>query len=215
MIKARGQKMPKQVYFSGTGSKILNILGSHSQVEEFTQLIIEKVSGEPYSERFEVKIEKDQPKQITRRGGVRLENKRLEGLENTEMYAARNINKLKYCYSMLGVEEITFGCVNKAETRATIVDKVMQFNQFFLSLLSLDVCDEFGIDKKVQDLFASVVNDDAANYLTAGINSYLAGRYGDDDVVEDVPFFYPIVGIIRHNLLKNLCHDVISRYGIN
>ena len=38
---------------------------------------------------------------------------------------------------------------------------------------------------------------------------------GDDDVVEDVPFFYPIVGVIRHNLLKNLCHEVISRYGIN
>ena len=215
MIKARGQKMPKQVYFSGTGSKMLNILGGHSQVEEFTRLIIEKVSGEAYKEHFEVKVEKDQPKQITCRGGVRLENKRLEGKENSEMYSPRNINRIKYCYSMIDDRELTFGDVNKQDIRAIIVDKVLEFNQFFLSLLSTDVCDEFGIDKKVQNLFASVVNDDVSNYLTAGINSYLAGRYGDDDVVEDVPFFYPIVGVIRHNLLKNLCHEVISRYGIN
>ena len=215
MIKARGQKMPKQVYFSGTGSKMLNILGGHSQVEEFTRLIIEKVSGEAYKEHFEVKVEKDQPKQITCRGGVRLENKRLEGKENSDMYSPRNINRIKYCYSMIDDRELTFGDVNKQDIRAIIVDKVLEFNQFFLSLLSTDVCDEFGIDKKVQNLFASVVNDDVPNYLTAGINSYLAGRYGDDDVVEDVPFFYPIVGVIRHNLLKNLCHEVISRYGIN
>ena len=116
---------------------------------------------------------------------------------------------------MIDDREVTFGDVNKQDIRAIIVDKVLEFNQFFLSLLSTDVCDEFGIDKKVQNLFASVVNDDVSNYLTAGINSYLAGRYGDDDVVEDVPFFYPIVGVIRHNLLKNLCHEVISRYGIN
>ena len=60
-----------------------------------------------------------------------------------------------------------------------------------------------------------MVYDDVANYLTAGINSYLSGRYGDADTVEDVPFFYPVIGIIRHNLLTNLCHEVISKYGID
>lgn len=214
MIKARGQMMPKRVYFSGTGSKILNILGNIGQVEEFTQTIIEKVAGEPYKEHFEIKLEKDQPKQITCRGGVRLENKRLEGVANGEMFSSRNINKIKYCYSMIGTEELTFAEINKQEIRAIIVDKVLKFNQFFLSLLSTDVCDEFGIDKNVQKLFASVVNEDVANYLTAGVNSYLVGRYNGEDVVEDVPFFYPIVGVIRHNLLKNLCHEVISRFGI-
>ncbi|MBR5728048.1 MAG: hypothetical protein IKX39_05295, partial [Muribaculaceae bacterium] len=49
------------------------------------------------------------------------------------------------------------------------------------------------------------------SYLAAGITSYLGGRYEGDDVVEDVPFFYPIIGTIRYNLLKNLCNEVIQR----
>ena len=215
MMKARNQIKPKQVYFSGTGSKILNIIGSIDQIEYLTKTIIERVYGEDYTEHFAVKVEKDQPKQITCRGGVRLENKRLDGQENSDMYAPRNINKLKYCYSMVGNDELTFGDINKQDIRARIVDKVVMFNQFFVSLLSPDVCDEFGIDKKVQEIFVAVVNDDVANYLTAGVSTNLTGRYGDADVVEDVPFFYPIVGIIRHNLLTNLCHEVISKYGIN
>lgn len=212
MMKSRNLIMPKQIYFSGTGSKILNIIGGIDQIEELTKTIIERVYGTGYVERFAVKVEKDQPKQITCRGGVRLENKRFDGQENSEMYAPRNINKLKYCYSMIDDKELTYGDINKQEIRASIVDKVVMFNQFFVSLLSTEMCDDFGIDKKVQELFVDVVNDDVANYLTAGVNSNLTGRYGDADVVEDVPFFYPIVGIIRHNLLTNLCYEVLSRY---
>ncbi|MGM9804595.1 MAG: hypothetical protein ACI308_10520 [Muribaculaceae bacterium] len=215
MIKARGQIMPKQIYFSGTGSKILNIIGSTDQIEEISRIIIERVWGQTYTEHFVIKVEKDQPKQITCRGGVRLENKRLDGQESGEVYAPRNISRMKYCYSMVSNHQLTFGEINKPEIRANIVDKVMEFNHFFVSLLTPDICDEFGIDKKVQEIFAKVVNNDLNNYLTAGINSYLTGRYGPDDVVEDVPFFYPIIGSIRHNLLTNLTHEVISKYGIS
>ena len=52
--------------------------------------------------------------------------------------------------------------------------------------------------------FKEVVNENVANYLLAGINSYLQGRYEEDAVIEDVPFFYPIIGVIRYNLLNNL-----------
>ena len=55
-----------------------------------------------------------------------------------------------------------------------------------------------------------MVNNGLDNYLTAGINSFLKGRYEEADVVEDVPFFYPVIGVIRYNLLKNLCNEVIS-----
>ena len=62
-------------------------------------------------------------------------------------------------------------------------------------------------------LFESVLSDNLANYLTAGINTFLKGRYNATDVVEDVPFFYPIIGVIRHNLLKNMRNDVISKFN--
>ena len=61
------------------------------------------------------------------------------------------------------------------------------------------------------NLFKQVLNNNVDNYLVAGINAFLQGRYDDDVPIEDVPFFYPIIGIIRYNLLSNLCNEVISK----
>ena len=207
---ARGYEPPKQIYFSGTGSKILSILGTTQQVREFTQRIIEEVMQKRYTEPFDIKVERECPKQVTCRGGVRLENERLDHKADTSAYSARNINRLKYCFSMIGSESLTYGQVNQLDTRGRIADSVREFNRFFLSLCDNETKDEFGIEGKVFRLFASVVNNGLDNYLTAGINSFLKGRYEEADVVEDVPFFYPVIGVIRYNLLKNLCNEVIS-----
>ena len=211
MMRARHYEKPKQIYFSGTGSKILNIVGSHSQVEELAQTIIERVFDEQYSEQFEIKIETECPKQITCRGGIKLENKRLDGEVKTSIYSPRNVISLKYCYSMLGDEQLTFERVNSLDVRGQLVQQVREFNDFFVSLLDKATKDDFGIDNTVLRLFTDVVGNDLDNYLTAGINSYLLNRYEPGDVVEDVPFFYPIIGTIRYNLLKNLCNEVITR----
>ena len=210
-MKARGYEKPKQIYFSGTGSKILSILGSHQQVCEFTQRIIEGVTGERYTESFTIKIERECPKQVTCRGGVRLENERLDGRTSVEAFSPRNVNRMKYCFSMTGADSVTYGEVNSLDVRGRIADSVRRFNEFFIGLCDNETKDEFGIDKKVFRLFTSVVNDGIDNYLAAGISSFLKGRYDDADVVEDVPFFYPVIGIIRYNLLKNLCNEVISK----
>ena len=210
-MRARDFEKPKQVYFSGTGSKILNIVGSHSQVEELTQRIIERVFDEQYTENFEVKVETECPKQITCRGGIKLENQRLDGQINSSIYSPRNVIGLKYCYSMLGNEQLTFAQVNDLDTRSQLVEQVRQFNDFFVSLLDKPTKDDYGIDNTVLRIFTDVVGNDLDNYLAAGITSYLGGRYEGDDVVEDVPFFYPIIGTIRYNLLKNLCNEVIQR----
>ncbi len=210
-MRARNYEKPKQVYFSGTGSKILNIVGSHGQVEELTQRIIECVFDEHYAEQFEIKIETECPKQITCRGGIKLENQRLDGQVSTAVYSPRNVVALKYCYSMLGDEQLTFEQVNDLTVRGQIVQQVREFNDFFITLFDKATKDDFGIDNTVLKLFTSVVGNDLDNYLTAGINSYLGGRYEPGDVVEDVPFFYPIIGTIRYNLLRNLCNEVITR----
>lgn len=212
-MKARGFIKPKQIYFSGTGSKILNILGSMSQINEFSQKIFERVYHEQYTERFEIKIEQDAPKQITCRGGIKLENKRLDGDADTGIYEPRNINALKYCYSMIGDEPLTFDMLNDMNTREQLEKEVRLFNDFFVDICDTVTKDEFGIDNKVFDIFNAVLNDGISNFLASGIGSFVKSRYQGSDVIEDVPFFYPIIGIIRHNLLKNLCYEVISKAG--
>ncbi len=216
-MKHRNYVKPKQIYFSGTGSKILNILGSLEQINELTQRVLERVFGEQYTERFTIKIEKDFPKQVTCRGGIRLENQRLDTSSTPEMQSLidmmrpRNVNAMKYCYSMIDKEQMTMSDVNNPDTRNALVEKVREFNQFFIDLCDPVTRDDFGVDPKVFTLFKQVVGENIPNYLIAGINSYLMGRYEDNAVIEDVPFFYPVIGIIRYNLLKNLCNEVISK----
>ena len=216
-MKHRGYVKPKQMYFSGTGSKILNIVGSKTQINELTQEILERVFGEKYDEQFTIKIESECPKQITCRGGVRIENLRTdphptpETVATIDLMRPRNINAMKYCFSMVGDESLTMAKVNDLEVRERLVEKVKEFNQFFIDLCDNVTRDEFGIDNKVMNLFKQVLNDNVSNYLIAGINTFLQGRYDDDVAIEDVPFFYPIIGIIRHNLLTNLCNEVISK----
>ena len=212
-MHARNMVMPKQIYFSGTGSKILNIVGGRNQVTELTQTIIERVFGQKYTERFEIKIETECPKQITCRGGIKLENKRLNGEADSAQYSPRRVNEMKYCYSMLDdpEQQLTFADMNDPARREQLVEQVRIFNQFFIDLCDKMTKDEFGIDNAVLDLFVRVLGEDVPNYLVAGINAFLQGRYQPGDVVEDVPFFYPIIGIIRYNLLKNLTNEVISR----
>lgn len=209
-MKHRNFVKPKQIYFSGTGSKILNILGSRELVTEITQSILERVFSEKYTEPFSIKVERDCPKQITCRGGVRLENQRLDSHTSPEMSTLidmmrpRNVNAMKYCYSMIDEEQLTIDKVNDLGVREKIVNEVKQFNQFFIELCDAVMRDELGVDNKVFNTFKTVVDENVANYLIAGINSYLQGRYEPGAVVEDVPFFYPIIGVIRYNLLKNL-----------
>lgn len=202
MMKARNYRMPKQVYFSGTGSKILNIVGSASMVTELTRLIVEKVYGQRYSERFGIKIETECPKQITCRGGVKM-----LGDKDAVAYTPREVNALKFNYSMLPDTDLTLAGIKDMDTRENLVARVKEFNQFFIELCDADLRDDFGIDRNVFKVFCEVVNDDLGNYLSAGINAFLNGRYEDGDIIEDVPFFYPIVGVIRHNLLKNLGYN--------
>ena len=203
-MRARHMEPPKQLYFSGTGSKILNIIGSHEQVTMLSKLIIERVYGKPYEQRFEIKIERDCPKQITCRGGIKLENERTERNLDLSSLSARNVIAMKHCHSMIGDKQLSFSDVNNLDTRHAIVESVRQFNEFFIALCDSAMRDEFGIDKQEFATFTQVVNDDLDNYLTAGIGAFLKGRYEDNDLIEDVPFFYPITGTIRHNLLAHL-----------
>ena len=112
---------------------------------------------------------------------------------------------------MISDEHLTFSEVSELGHREQLTQKVREFNDFFVSLCDATVKDEFGIEPKVFAIFQSVLNNDLSNYLTAGIRAFLLTQnYNDTDEIQDVPFFYPVIGVIRHNLLRNLCNNVIN-----
>ncbi|HEY9551154.1 MAG TPA: hypothetical protein VIQ97_02610, partial [Prevotella sp.] len=71
MMKHRHLEKPRSVMFSGTGSKILDIVGSSRDLDQLTQAVFERVYAESYdADGLSVIMEKREPKQITCRGAL-------------------------------------------------------------------------------------------------------------------------------------------------
>ena len=66
--------------------------------------------------------------------------------------------------------------VESIEVRERLVEKVKEFNQFFIDLCDANLKDEFGIENNVLRLFESVLGDNLANYLTAGGKDFQRGE---------------------------------------
>ena len=201
---------PRSVMFSGTGSKVLDILGNKEDLNLITQTIFEMIYNEKYdSDGFSVIIEKDEPKQITCRGAL------MQVRDNIGCESVYELNRLmsnldtpmKYNYSMISKECLTYDDMNNADIHNEIIDSVKTYNDFFISLCErIHVNDIFLVDNKSMQTFREVMNKNIEHHLVNGwtyMNKSVDDK-NDDDIIEDTVFFYPIIGIIRNNLIENL-----------
>lgn len=210
MMRHRGIGKPRSVMFSGTGSKVLDIIGQQRDLDLLTQAVFERVYGERYdADGFSVVMERKEPKQITCRGAL------MQVRDDKGCGQAAELNKLldsfdshlKYNYSMIGKETLTYDDMESEQVRSEIVGQVRLFNDFFVRLCDdIHVVDRFLVDYDSLQRFKDVVNKDLEHHLLNGwdfVNKNLDNHNGSDPI-EDTVFFYPIIGSIRDNLLENL-----------
>ena len=211
MMKRKGITMPANVMFSGTGSKVLHIVGGQEDLNLLTKSIVERVYGKRYEGRsFSVILERECPKQVTCKGGL-VQVSTPDGCRDVaalnEMLAAMD-GTLRYNYSMVGDKQLTYGDMKLSATREKIADSVRTFNAFFVELCKdLRVDDRFLADAGSVRLFERIVNSDVEHHLATGWEYMQAAeiQMADcDDVVADTVFFYPVAGIIRDNLIENI-----------
>ncbi|MBP7767918.1 MAG: hypothetical protein KA067_02430 [Prevotella sp.] len=210
MMKHRGLERPRSVMFSGTGSKVLDIVGAVRELDQLSQMIFERVYGERYdSNGFSVVMERNEPKQITCRGAL-MQVSDPSGCAHVEQLNKLMDNfdsNLKYNYSAIGQEPLTYADMDRPEVREQIVEAVKSFNSFFITLCDdIHVVDRFLVDQQSLTKFRELVNRDLEHHLINGWN-YVNKNQPDrspHDVIEDTVFFYPIIGSIRDNLIENL-----------
>lgn len=201
---------PRSVMFSGTGSKVLDIVGGKRDLDLISQAIFERVYGEPYdADGFSVVMERKEPKQITCRGAlmqvrdasgcvsVDQLNRLMDGIDN----------QVKYNYSAIDKEHLCYADMDDASVRQQLVEAVRTFNDFFCQLCDdLHVVDRFLVDNQSLARFKQLVNKDLEHHLVNGwnfVNKNETDRNASDKI-EDTVFFYPIIGSIRDNLIENL-----------
>ena len=209
-MKHRKLNMPQSIMFSGTGSKVLDIVGNQRDLNLLTQTILEDVFGEKFGEDgFEVVMERKEPKQITCRGALK-QVRTAEGINAiTELNGLLDNfeNPLKYNYSMLPKEQLCYGDMQKEEIKEQLINEVKAFNEYFISLCDrIHVLDRFLVDSRSLIRFKENVNKYLEHHLLSGWNFVNRNQEpkNESDAIEDTVFFYPIVGSIRDNLIQNL-----------
>lgn len=210
MMHSRGISKPRSVMFSGTGSKVLDIVGTQPDLDLLTRYIFEHVYGEKYGERgFSVIMERKEPKQITCRGAL-MQVRDGSGCENV-----RQLNllmddyekPLKYNFSMIDKERLCYDDMENSAIQRKIVDQVKAMNDSFCHLCDdLHVVDRFLVDNRSLQLFKDYVGRDLEHHLIRGWNFVNKNKddHAGSDTIEDAVFFYPIIGSIRDNLIENL-----------
>lgn len=201
---------PRSVMFSGTGSKVLDIVGNQRELDLFTRIIFEKVYGERYdADGFSVVMERREPKQITCRGALMQVRDQAGCRQVTELNELMDDFDSTLCqnYSLLDKETLCYGDMDNAAIRAAIVNEVKAFNDFFCMLCDeIRVTDRFLVDTRALATFKEVVNKDLEHHLINGWNFVNKNQTDKNanDPIEDTLFFYPIIGSIRDNLIEHL-----------
>lgn len=196
MMKIKGMDAPRNILFSGTGSKTLNILDSDKNLSSFTHLF-EEIFNDVYAinnSKIEVKSHPN-PKEITCKGGFYIDS--IVDIKKHKELIETNIgnlnNKLVQKRAMPDDSSISFNNVDK-EFRKGVVDNVEVFYELFNKLnTSLNFKDEFGVSTNSLNVFNEIKSDDLEDFVMAGLD--LSKNDADDnEILSETLFFYPLVG---------------------
>ncbi|MDE0470534.1 MAG: hypothetical protein OXH57_01225, partial [Ekhidna sp.] len=165
LMKEKKVELPKYIIFSGTGSKILNIISdSEAILSDFSKLIFENIYKEKFNEDgLSVETEDKIPKEVTCKGGLMMDYK-------DEQLDIRNIKTTLTCLENQGIDVLTYSDLNE-ERKAAIVSYIKEFNYFFLSLnRQFSFSDYFDVSEESLVVFKKEVNKHLREYLEEGLD---------------------------------------------
>lgn len=193
LMKQKQIELPKHIVFSGTGSKVLNVITSDLKIlSNLSKTIFENVYNQKYdTDGLSIETEKEMPKEVTCKGGLML---------NAEDLAIdiRTIKATHTCLS--GVEKLTYEQLDET-AKAKIANYVGEFNKFFFNLnAQFSFADYFNVTAKSMEIFKEELSKHLRYYLEEGLefNKKLDEIAIDDKEIEETLFFYPLIGAINN-----------------
>ena len=201
LMKVKNLDLPKHLVFSGTGSKILNIITPDIKtlLANFSMKIFEGVYEQKFDfEGLSIETERQMPKEVTCKGGLMLNPEDLK----------IDTNEIKAVLTCLEHKEIDRLSIDKLDVAAKdeIIKFVTDFNNFFLEInRKFSFKDNFGVSSQSLEKFRNEANKFLKDYLEEGLeyNRKLDEAEESDKEIEETLFFYPITGTIN-NLIGHL-----------
>jgi hypothetical protein len=193
LMKQKQIELPKHIVFSGTGSKVLNVITSDLKIlANLSKTIFENVYNQKFDkDGLSIETEKEIPKEVTCKGGLML---------NAEDLAI-DIRTIKATHTCLnGVEKLTYEQLDET-AKANIANYVGEFNNFFFNLnAQFSFADYFNVTAKSMEIFKDELSKHLRDYLEEGLefNKKLDEIATDDKEIEETLFFYPLIGAINN-----------------
>lgn len=198
LMKAKGLPAPKNIAFSGNGSKVVSVLSpSKESLEKLTINIFKFIYGTDISP-INLIINSKNPKEATCKGGLFLDGQPksvanaktvLLGIDDKTL-----VESQKYSEVLQKDKNIV-----KKEICKNISNEVMRFANFIILHPPVPLRNEFGIDEDSRKLAEDCFNGDLNTFIERGVNLKLNSKdVGYEDIIEETFFFYPIIGVINN-----------------
>lgn len=209
-------KKPAAIFFSGTGSKMLNIISTNNHLRDITSRLIEEFSNGRYKyadEDIALTVERKEPKQLTAKGALYVSEvadiiaKRIHKQGKSIMLRhpmSRTVEKSEtgiMCYEHLTDETVL----------KEIIENINDFNRRFCDIMEKNA-EDYRLDEDALAEFKRkfVTNSEAKEKLLALMKTGITHHVKVSDIenhpertFEDVPFFYPIKEIIETMVKTN------------
>jgi len=198
LMKLKGIAHPRNIVFSGTGSKTLKIVDSSKKLDSLTTLF-ERIFNKVYDvsdSKLTLKT-KENPKEVTCKGGFNIDDE-LNGIKHTDLIEINigNYENPKVQSKAAGIENtICYKDVDNAYLN-DVAKNVNRFYEMFNELvLELDFKGEFGVSNKSIEIFNKIKSYDQLDYLMQGVKSLKEDSTPDEPVAQSL-FFFPLIGLM-------------------
>lgn len=201
MMKERKYPMPNGLIFSGTGSKMLQIITDNDKLlRQFSKAVIEQIYEEDYdgTTQFSVFCDMETPKEATSKGMLSMKAKDFENDPANVIYTGLTARPF---------DVLTYQEANDDNLVNEIVAEVQAFYTFFFALSKkFGFESNFAVSPQAIKIAKEVLPYSLDEYLAEAINQKSIGLTDLDTELEDTLFFYPIMGA-----LNNLAYELHSK----
>ena len=191
LMKNSQKEIPDYMLFSGTASKLLQIIDP-STIQTISSAIINEVFKKVYSLDYNPKISvelSENPKEITSKGGVSMNSSQIINPNDIKkVFISNNFIGNKFIYNELSENEIQ-----------NSLNDYYKFLDFFFELNSnLNFNKNFGINPLIIEGVKEFLFSNAEKALKTGLllKENEVGANFKNENIEETLFFYPIIGSI-------------------
>lgn len=209
LMKIKNLDTPRNIVFSGTGSKTLHILDQDTNRYSSLKKLFESIFNNVYDVNDSNIIVKasPNPKEVTCKGGFYI-GTGLNNINHTDLVKVNVGNKVSAIVQ--SVTNVTADTIKYKHLDRTyykgVLDNVNDFYILFNKLMvELNFRNCFGVSNKSIKVFNEIKSDDLIDFLMQGVDNLRLDTV-EDDALGETLFFFPLIG-----KLNELATEIVNK----